>query len=276
MRVVVVSASSDIGFAVCEHWRSLGYSVVGTYRTESAKTRALAGLGVQLVHCDLADNAATESACQQIGSLLPAWDALVICPGTLEPIGLFAECSFDDWAASVNDNFVSQMRCLHGLLPYRSRTAELGPCVILWAGGGVNNAPIAFSAYTVSKIAQIKMAELLDAEIADTRFVILGPGWVKTKIHQQTLDAGARAGAAHEATMQRLAAGEAGAWTPMRQVLAACDWVLTAPRAVVGGRNFSVAGDPLGSPALAAALTSDSGLFKLRRFGNDLKVKSDT
>ena len=31
------------------------------------------------------------------------------------------------------------------------------------------------------------MCELLDAEIHDTAFTILGPGWVNTKIHQSTL-----------------------------------------------------------------------------------------
>ena len=31
------------------------------------------------------------------------------------------------------------------------------------------------------------MAELLDHEMIDTKVVILGPGWVKTKMHQETL-----------------------------------------------------------------------------------------
>ena len=42
-------------------------------------------------------------------------------------------------------------------------------------------------AYTLSKIASIKAVELLDAE-KDTKFTILGPGWVKTKIHKSTID----------------------------------------------------------------------------------------
>ena len=34
------------------------------------------------------------------------------------------------------------------------------------------------------------MCELLDAEVPDVKFVILGPGWVRTKIHDAVLQAG--------------------------------------------------------------------------------------
>ena len=48
------------------------------------------------------------------------------------------------------------------------------------------------------------MVELLDAEIIDTTFSILGPGWVKTKIHDSTLKAGNAAGKNYEKTIQML------------------------------------------------------------------------
>ena len=39
-----------------------------------------------------------------------------------------------------------------------------------------------------SKIAQTKMAELLNHEIKDVKISIIGPGFVKTKIHNETLE----------------------------------------------------------------------------------------
>jgi NAD(P)-dependent dehydrogenase (short-subunit alcohol dehydrogenase family) len=122
----------------------------------------------------------------------------------------------------------------------------------------------------VSKIALTKMTELLDAEIPDTRFVIVGPGWVKTKIHTETLNAGTRAGANYHTTLQRLAHDE---FVDMQRVVACCNWVVDAPHAVVGGRNFSVEHDAWGQPALHEALKRDSNLYKLRRSGNDWNVK---
>jgi len=46
----------------------------------------------------------------------------------------------------------------------------------LCAGTGSNSAPKYYSAYTISKIAQTKMTELLDKEFDDIKVSIIGPG----------------------------------------------------------------------------------------------------
>lgn len=145
------------------------------------------------------------------------------------------------------------------------------PSVLLFAGGGTNNATVNYSAYTISKIASIKMCELLDAEIADTRFVIVGPGWVKTKIHQATLAAGEKlAGANYQKTIFKMASNEC---TPMDEVMDCCEWLFNSPRELVSGRNFSTVFDKWGSPELQIALAKDLNMYKLRRYGNNQLVK---
>ena len=114
------------------------------------------------------------------------WDNLIIMPATQKPIGLFSEVKAAAWSASINLNFSNQMYLINKLYSKR-RISNKNKTIILWAGGGTNNATKYYSAYTISKIAQIKMAELLNHEMTDTKVVILGPGWVKTKIHQETL-----------------------------------------------------------------------------------------
>jgi NAD(P)-dependent dehydrogenase (short-subunit alcohol dehydrogenase family) len=266
MRAIIVSASSDIGLALAERWRAAGHDVVGTYRRRSAGVAALEASGVPLVRCALDQPESVREATSALGALCPAWDVLVLAAGTLEPVGSFLECNFDDWVGSVGVNFTGQMRMLHALLPTRRKDREPGPLVMLFAGGGTNGAPVNYSAYTVSKIALAKMCELLDAEVPDTRFSILGPGWVKTKIHAATLAAGTRAGANRDRTLVRLAGDDC---TPMDEVLDCCDWLVGAPREVVGGRNFSVAHDRWRSEDLLAVLRRDAGMYKLRRSGNE-------
>lgn len=262
---IVISASSDIGASMCRTWRSRGWTVYGTYRTPSAAVDELRAIGVRLVECDMQSVNSVQEACAELRQLCPSWDVLVLCPGTLQPVGLFAECCFDEWEASIKTNFTGTLRVVHSLLPARRHSDGLGPCVLFFAGGGTNSAPVRFSAYTVSKIALIKMTELLDAEIPDTRFAILGPGWVRTKIHEETLHSGGRAGHALTETRRRLAADD---MTPMERVVACCDWVIESPGDVVGGRNFSVVHDPWGTAELSRKLVEDSGWFKLRRNGN--------
>lgn len=268
---IIISASSDIGAAMCARWKSNGWKVYGTYRTKSPTTEALAKTGVKLVFCDLADVASVRDSCSQLRKLCSLWDALVMCPGTQDPVGPFSDCSFDEWEESLKVNFGSQLRIVHHLLPARNVKGTFEPIVLLFAGGGTNSAPQNYSAYTISKVALIKMCELLDAEVPDTRFAIVGPGWVKTKIHEATLRAGAKAGANYERTKNKLAGDEC---TPMEDVLDCCDWVVNTTRRSIGGRNISVVFDRWGDKKLEKMLAENPDMYKLRRHGNDWLVKN--
>jgi len=269
---IIISASSDIGAAMCTRWKSNGWKVYGTYRTKSSETEALARMGVKLVYCNLADAASIRDSCSQLCTLCPQWDVLVMCPGTQDPVGAFSDCSFEEWEESLKVNFSSQLRIIHHLLPTRHTQGALDPIVLLFAGGGSNSAPQNYSAYTISKVALIKMCELLDAEIPDTRFTIVGPGWVKTKIHDATMRAGEKAGANYERTKNKLSGNEC---TPMDEVLDCCDWVVNTPRKSIGGRNISVVFDRWGDEKLAKMLAGNPEMYKLRRYGNDWLVKNE-
>ncbi|MCX5751949.1 MAG: SDR family NAD(P)-dependent oxidoreductase [Candidatus Saganbacteria bacterium] len=265
-KVVIVSISSDIGSAMAERFLDRGWKIFGTYRNNNPQIALLKKQGVSMCYCDLNKALSVKAAAKKIKSTLGKWDLLVICAGEIAPIGPFMETDFDAWEASLAVNFSSQMRMVRTLLPDRSLKSENGPCVLFFAGGGTNNATQNYSAYTVSKIALIKMCELLDAEIPDTRFSIIGPGWVKTKIHAATLKAGKKAGENYIRTLARF---EQGDFVSMEKVLDCCDWVISSPRQLVGGRNFSAVFDQWGKKELAELLRKNPNLYKLRRFGND-------
>lgn len=267
---IIISVSSDIGTALSQRWLAKGQPTFGTYRTPSPAVDDLMSRGMVLVPCDLSQPASVKEACSLLKDQSLVWDVLVLCPGMLEPVGPFAEADFDEWEHSLRVNFSSQMRIVHELLPCRRVGSDLGPCVLFFAGGGTNSAPVNYSAYTVSKIGLIKMCELLQAEIQDTRFVILGPGWVHTKMHEATLKAGAHAGPNYQRTVDKLTREEC---IPMDVVLDCCEWIIDSPSRLVGGRNFSAVYDLWGSEKLAKLLQSDSNVYKLRRYANDWLVK---
>lgn len=106
------------------------------------------------------------------------------------------------------------------------------------------------------------MCEFLDAEMPDVKFAIVGPGWVKTKIHEATLKAGPNAGANFERTQNQ------NNWTSMDRVIDCCTWLATTASKGVRGRNFSVAHDPCGTRELEAELENDPNMYKLRRYKN--------
>jgi NAD(P)-dependent dehydrogenase (short-subunit alcohol dehydrogenase family) len=188
----------------------------------------------------------------------------------MHPIGGFSETDFDAWVGSVELNLLNQLRFVHRMLPYRRPAMGRHPLCLFLAGGGVNSAPPAFSAYTVAKIALIKATELLDAEESDVAFTILGPGWVRTNIHEQTISAAGAPEAIVRETRRRL---EADDFLPMSRVLEAVDWLIEQPKEVIGGRNFSAAGDPFGAEELVDFLIREPSAFRLRRaFNNSMGV----
>jgi len=260
---VIVGASSDIGLAIARDWIDRGIAVVGTYRKESPQLFDLRSRLAGLSRCDFSDPDSIRCFTSDVAAHKFQWDYLVICPGTMEPIGLFTDVNIDAWCTSFELNFLSTMRVVHSLLPLRA--CQNKPLVLLFSGAGTNSAPPSFSAYTVAKIALIKAIELLDVELPDVRFTIIGPGWVRTKIHQETLRSVDAVPEAASETTRRL---ENNDFNPLSRVVQCVSWAMNAPKDVVGGRNFSVVHDDWGTAALERQLRADVGAYKLRRARN--------
>jgi len=265
-KAIVISASSDIGAALCKKWKSLGWDIAGTYRTASPIVDDLQqNHKIRMVHCDLLNKESVQKTCSDLKILSSKWDVLVLAPGTMDPIGNFESIAFDQWEKNIEANFLSPLRILHSLLPIRGAN----PSVLFFAGAGTNNAALNYSAYAISKVSLIKMCELLDNEIPDTRFVIIGPGWVKTKIHESTLKAGIEnAGANYYRTLKQIAEEN---WISMDKVVECCTWAATSQSKGISGRNFSVAHDAWGTKELEEALEEDHDMYKLRRNKNQWK-----
>jgi NADP-dependent 3-hydroxy acid dehydrogenase YdfG len=265
-KVIIASISSDIGNALGRYWKEQGRQVYGTYRKKNLQTEELEKkYRIPLVQCDFLDKTSIEDACLNLRKLCLQWDVLVIAPGTLEPIGKFEEINFDEWENCLKINFINCMRMLHLLLPYRAcKVKQNMPCVLFFAGGGTNDAPVEHSSYILSKIALIKSCELLDAEIPDVKFMIVGPGWVKTKIHQESLRKGQ--GISYNRTKVQF---EKGSFIPMEKVVACFDWLIKSSSRGISGRNFSVVFDSWGTRTLEQELEKDLNMYKLRRYRND-------
>jgi NADP-dependent 3-hydroxy acid dehydrogenase YdfG len=266
MMRIILSISSDFGTALASSWMDKGISVVGTYRTWSGACENLKQRGATLLKCDLADKKSIADCIELLGEQEP-WETLVAAAGDQRPIGLFHQVSFDQWENSLQANFTGMLRILQNCLQKPALTGTR--TVIFFAGGGTNNATERYSAYTISKIASIKMCELLDFEIEDTKFSILGPGWVKTKIHNATLEDEVNAGENYFKTRKLIS--ENG-MNSMERVIECCDWIINQPKNIVGGRNFSVVNDKWGSEDLIEVLSKNQELYKLRRLGNDLEL----
>ncbi len=256
--VVILSVSSDIGFYLAKRYAQDGYRVMGTYRFLSRLAEIELLSSCHLFHCDISDKKSVENFLSDFEKLKINWDIFISCVGDLRPYGNFFEADFDAWSDSVRVNSIEQLRIVHALYPLRNKKTT--PSVVFFAGGGTNNAPADLSAYIASKIMLTKMCELLDAENTDLKVFIVGPGYIKTKIHKSI--------------KANIAQGKKE--TALGDVYQDIRSLIAQDKKVVSGRNFSVAHDPLfGVDAcmLARELVENPNIYKLRRYGNDIGGK---
>lgn len=261
-KVIILAASSDIGAHLVEHFLRAGAEVTGTYRSFSPRVAELGKAGAKLFPLDITSGPQVKSFAETLKESGFSWDILVSAAGVLDPIGNFFSTDFDVWEKSIITNSTAQLRVLHAIYALRSRAAPAK--VLFFAGGGTNGPFDNYSAYCLGKLLLIKMTELLDSECPDLQVSIIGTGWVNTKIHQQTLAAGAGAGKNFERTREFMQSAS-GAGASLETVAECIDWCLSAPRSAVGGRNFSLVYDPWRDPKLIDDLNANPNQYKLRR-----------
>ena len=240
-----------------------GHTVIGTTRDTERLSEFESHPRATIVQLDLDDRRAGKQAADTLESLGLTWDVFVACNGTMEPIGPFMDLDGDAWQNSITCNALAPCLVLQSL--YRHRNPDKECTAVFMAGGGTNNPFPNYSAYCLSKILLIKMCELLDDEVPDLKTFIIGPGYVRTKIHDETLRAGGKAGC----NLQKTLAFLDGDGTPLMDIKLCIDWGVTQSREIIGGRNLSVVHDPWrdGGQKLVEQLAADVNWFKLRRFG---------
>jgi NAD(P)-dependent dehydrogenase (short-subunit alcohol dehydrogenase family) len=265
-KVFFLGITSDIGRCLAEMYLRDGYEVYGTCRDREAGKKFEQKTGVPVFYCDVGERKSIQEAMDKFLGFSSYWDIFISAVGTTEPLGDFFSCDFDEWEDSVRTNSSAQLRVLHTFYPLRNKKAVSS--VVFFAGGGTNNAFPKFSAYCVSKIMLIKMCELLNDENEDLNVHIIGPGWVRTKIHDQVLNNPKGSGESYQKVKQFLRSGETG--TPNESIYDCINWCIKQGREVTGGRNLSVVYDDWGDggAGLADELRKNPDKFKLRRNGN--------
>ena len=156
--VVIVSITSDIGIALAKRYSQDGYTIVGTYRSTKLLSELDDVPDCHLFSCDIGVKTSISEFAKEYAKLGLVWDLFVSCPSNPLPVKSFFDCDFEEWSESVHVNVIEQLRLLHQFYSFRNIRQKMTD-VVFFAGGGVNNAVINFSAYSASKIMLIKMCE---------------------------------------------------------------------------------------------------------------------
>ena len=256
MKALILSINSDIGESIANHLCKKGYEVFGTYKNNKPKINIS---DENLFRFDIKDfdSSRYKFWLKSIGK----WDLFISCVGTQKPVGKLIEQNINDWVEAVAVNSSYQIAALINAIKGRKSTNHAD--VILFAGGGTNSANPNYSSYTLGKISLIKAVELLANEIKFMKFTILGPGWVKTKIHEETISAKEKAGENYKKTLEMIS--NPNRFNPMEKVVEDILQIISLPTELVSGRNFSSVHDDLSIDNLKRLNELDVDFYKLRR-----------
>jgi NAD(P)-dependent dehydrogenase (short-subunit alcohol dehydrogenase family) len=266
-KVLFIGINSGISNGLCSYFMRDGWEVLGTFRSKPGYDAK-----IQLMQLDIADDIDFNAKLDDLLNHVSNWDAMIMSAGSMMPIGKFFELQFEDVKNAIFLNLVGPMQILHKLWSKRNLKSRCN--VFFFSGSGTNGAFDNYLTYTLSKVAGIKLVELLSSEYQDTGFFSIGPGFVKTNIHQETIIAGVNAG--NNLSKVKTLLETDG--TSIHKIYNVINWCINNSK-LASGRNFSVRDDfepfPGQDATLLKILASDHESFKLRRNLNNWRRESD-
>lgn len=269
-RVLVTGGSMGIGLACSHELARRGARVVIAARGADVLNvpAQLAGDGHQGLRLDVSNEAAWITAMETVDATGPL-HGLVTAAGVLGPIGPLEELIPGELVQTIAINLVGTMLALHYALPRLRATS--GRAVTLSGGGATAPLP-RYDAYAASKAAVVRLTENV-AAAGGIEVNCVAPGFVVTRVHEQTLAAGPEA-AGHE-YYERTRAQLAEGGFPAAEAAQLICFLLSAGANGISGRLLSAQWDAWRDPAFLARLRADGTLGTLRRVDEQLFARVD-
>jgi NAD(P)-dependent dehydrogenase (short-subunit alcohol dehydrogenase family) len=190
-------------------------------------------------------------------------DILVNSAGIYGPIGPTAEIDVADWTQAVSVNLFGPLYLCRAILPHFLERRQ-GKIILL--GGGGATAPLpCFSSYAASKAGVARLADTLAEELKtfNVQVNVIAPGLVDTRLQDEVLAAGPRAGALLE-KIQR--ARETGAGSVSPDVAASLAvFLASSASGTLTGKLIAAPHDPWREWASKGEELNATALYTIRR-----------
>jgi len=261
---LVTGGGRGIGRTLALGLARAGADVAVLSRTTSevlAVEAEIRGLGRRAlaITADVAVERETERAVAACVERLGAPDILVNAAAIQGPIGRFDEVPWEAWRQTIQVDLLGAIAMTRAVLPHMVR-GRRGKIINLSGGGAAGPRP-RFTAYATAKAALVRFTETLAEELRDTGIQVnaIAPGATRTRMTEEVLEAGERAGARARAEAESVRNG--GSMDPERQMALAA-FLAGDDSRHVSGRLIHV-NDPW--PELRGRGVPDDEVYTLRR-----------
>jgi 3-oxoacyl-[acyl-carrier protein] reductase len=271
-RIIITGGSQGIGFAAAEKCASEGANVILCARSHADLNNAASRLpgGSSKDHRIYALDVGNLNEVQEFATWVKkeklSINGVVNCAGVYGPIGKTTDVNLADFAKTLQINFLGTVymcSIFAPLLMSRGRKK-----IINFSGGGAASPFPNYSAYATSKVAIVRFTENLALELLPDGVDVncIAPGFVITRLHQQTIDAGTKSvgDAFYETTKKQIEAGG----IPPEKAAALASFLLSTDSDGITGKFISAPWDPWDTAAFQRQLREDRDVATLRRIDN--------
>lgn len=268
--IVVTGGSTGIGFEVSREALKVGANVCFCARNPVGIEGALSklsceGFGPERVRGFSADVSSHEQVQQLFVEAERSFgplNGLAHAAAVMGPIGPVIEIEPEEWLDALRIDLFGTF--LVAREAARRMAEGQNGRMVLFSGGGASGPFENYTAYACSKVAVVRFTETLAQELSFRSIEVncIAPGFVATRIHDATIQAGANAGRAYlQRTKDELAKGG----TPPSVAAKAATFLLSDSARGISGKFVSAVHDGwLEWPEHLAEL-QESEIFTLRR-----------
>ena len=278
--IVITGGSLGIGFEIAKKCVFEGATVIISARNKQNLQNALNELKKisnkdhKLYQFDVSKYKEVQNFAKWSSEIFPQIHGLVNCAGVYGPIGKTYEVNIEKFIEAIQINFLGTVYMCYAFIPLMLKSTARKK-IINFSGGGAATPFPNYSAYATSKIAIVRFTENLSIELSEEDFDIncIAPGFVITRLHQQTIKAGPELSTQSffETTEKKI---KNGSVSPEKAVNLTA-FFLSLESDGITGKFISAPWDPWQDKRFLDKLRSDKDFATLRRIDDKMFYKKE-
>ena len=267
---VITGAGRGIGRAIALAYAREGARMALAARSELELEETVSSVSEQgaeaiAVPTDITSHIATEGLAQRTVERFGRIDVLVNNAGISGPIGPLQDNDIAEWVDTINVNLTGTFLVCRAVIPVMLRQGK--GRIINLSGAGAANAWSNMSAYCSSKVAVVRLTEVLAQELEGKGITVnaLGPGSVHTSMWDKMTEDAAEAGAdfIHELGLRVTSGGGAS----IDDCAELGVWLASEESGALTGRMISAAADDFRSlpPRIPEIMEGDAYTLRVMK-----------